>query len=113
MGSKLNMEYYSNKVERTTFNGEGWDYLRICVLSFLLSVFTLGIGRPWALCMRERWRVENTFIEGKVLGFEGTGSKLFWRYVGWSLLTLITLGIYGFWKHVKIREWMVENTYFV
>jgi uncharacterized membrane protein YjgN (DUF898 family) len=32
------------------------------LLAGLLTLFTLGFGFPWALCMRERWMAKHTVI---------------------------------------------------
>ena len=77
----------------------GWSLLGI-----LLSVITLLIGVPWAVCMIERWKAKHTVIEGRRIAFDGTGGQLFGNYIKWFLLTIITLGIYGLWLGIKIDE---------
>ena len=41
------------------------------IACYLIVLFTLGIGTPWAFCKIQRWRAENTTIEGKKIKFIG------------------------------------------
>ncbi len=79
----------------------------------LLTLFTLGIGAPWALCMKERWMARHTYIDDRQLRFDGTGGQLFGNYIVWMLLTLITFGIYSFWLEIKMKQWLVKHTHMV
>ena len=85
----------------------GWN-----ILGILLTLITLGIGFPWAICMKYRWQQKHTVIEGRRLGFDGTGGQLFGNSIKWILLTIITLGIYAFWLGIKLKKWIVKHTYF-
>ena len=95
------------------FGGTALELFCIVALQYLMILITLGIGTPWALCMRERWRTESLVIDGKQVFFDGKGRELFWRYMWWSFLTLITLGIYGWKRAINVRDWMVEHTHFL
>ena len=75
------------------FTGGLLGLIGISFLTFLLIAITLGLGAPWAICMREEWYAKHTQIEGKQLKFDGTGGQLFGNYIKWLLLTLITFGI--------------------
>ena len=87
--------------------------LLLCILQFLLCTVTLGIGAPWAICMKERWIASHTVIDGRRLAFDGTGGQLFGNYIKWFLLTIITIGIYGFWLDIKMKQWIVKHTHLV
>ncbi len=78
----------------------------------LLSLITLGLGVPWALCMKERWIARHTYIDGHQLRFNGNGAQLFGKYIIWLLLTIVTLGIYSFWLEIKMKQWVVKHTHF-
>ena len=82
------------------------------ILSWAITFFTLGLGAPWALCIKYRWIAKNTLIEGRRLKFVGSGTSLFLHYIKWFILTIITFGIYGFWLYIKMLEWRTENTVF-
>ena len=69
----------------------GWKFL-----AGLITIITLGIGRPWAKCMIYSWQFKHTVYNGKRLKFEGTGGDLFVQYFKWILLSIVTLGIYLF-----------------
>jgi len=94
------------------FDGGAGDFFVCYLLAGLLTVFTLGIGFPWALCMFQRWKDEHTLVEGRRLVFKGTGLGLFGNWIIWFLLSMITLGIYTFWMVPAIQRWIADNTDF-
>ena len=94
------------------FVGGAGSYFVAYLLAYLLTVFTLFIGSPWAACMLIRWSVENTIVEGRRLRFVGTGGELFGKMLVWFLLTLITAGIYSFWVVPAFNAWIADHTEF-
>ena len=86
----------------------GWKFL-----GGLVTIFTLGICYPWAVCMIYSWEIKHTVINGKRLGFNGKAIQLFGNWIKWFLLTIITLGIYGLWVNIKLKKWITKHTYFV
>lgn len=58
------------------FDGEAIFYLGKILLAGLLTVVTLGIGFPWAVCMMMRWTKGHSVINGCRLKFTGTGLQL-------------------------------------
>ena len=94
------------------FTGGLLGLIGVGIWTFILTLITLGIGAPWAVCFKERWYTEHTIIEGKKLEFTGTGMGLFGNYIKWLLLTIVTLGIYGFWLNIKMKQWVVSKTKF-
>ena len=95
------------------FDGGLFQLIGWSILGWLVTVFTLGICYPWALCMVYGWRINHTVIEGKRLRFTGSAIGLFGQWIKWLLLTIITLGIYGFWVRIALEKWRVRNTIFV
>ena len=86
----------------------GWH-----LLGTMITVCTLGICYPWAVCMIYGWEINHTVIEGHRMKFVGSAFGLFGNWIKWLLLTIITLGIYGFWGGIKIRDWKAKNTIFI
>ena len=84
----------------------------IGILQGLIITFTLGLGLPWAVCLKQRWIAKHTVIDGRKLTFDGTGGQLFGNYIKWFLLTIITFGIYGFWLTIKMQQWITKHTHF-
>lgn len=80
--------------------------------AFFLTILTLGIAYPWALCMKERWICRHTVIEGRRLCFTGSGLGLFGTWIKIFLLSLITLGIYAFWAGIAVKKWKVRHMVF-
>lgn len=101
------------KSKNFKFHGGAASYLGVGILSTLLVVFTAGIATPWAICMKQRWKVENTSIGGRRLAFNGSGFGLIGSWIKWLFLIFITFGIYSLWVGPKIEQWIVENTDFV
>lgn len=106
--SKLKVKKKS--MNNSYFDGGPFQLLGWTLLGGLLSLFTLGIGAPWALCMIYRWEAKHTVIDGRRLQFTGTGLGLLGRYLLWLLLTIVTLGIYGFWFGIALKKWRIANT---
>ena len=104
------MKAMDNLME-SKFTGGLLGLIGIGILQFLLTLFTLGIGAPWAICLRQRWIAKHTIIDGNQLVFDGTGGQLFGNYIKWFLLTIITLGIYGFWLSIKMQQWVTKHTH--
>ena len=97
---------------RSEFTGGLLGLIGISILQALLILITLGLGAPWAICIKERWIAKHTYIDGRQLTFDGTGAQLFGSYIKWFLLTVITLGIYSFWLGIKMKQWLVKHTHF-
>lgn len=95
--------------ERFRFDGGAATYVGTGILAFLLSVFTLGLGTPWAATLWLRWATKHTSIGGRQLRFNGSGLGLFGRWVLWLVLMFVTLGIYSFWVVPRFVRWAVQN----
>lgn len=85
----------------------GWRLLGV-----LVTVLTMGICAPWAMCMVYDWEAKHTVINGRRLRFDGTALGLFGKWLVWLLLCVITLGIYSFWLQIKLKKWKTEHTHF-
>lgn len=93
------------------FTGGLLGLIGVGIISAIISVFTLGIGVPWAVCYKEKWYTEHTIVDGKRLVFDGNGAQLFGNYIKWFLLSIITCGIYAFWLGIKMKQWVVYHTH--
>lgn len=97
---------------KSEFTGGLLGLIGIGILQGLIIIFTIGIGTPWAICLKEKWYAEHTVIDGRRIEFDGTGIDLFANYIKWFLLTIITFGIYSFWLVIKMKKWVVSHTHF-
>ena len=43
----------------------------ISILQELLTLITLGISTPWPVCIKEKWLVEHTIIDGRQVTIDG------------------------------------------
>ena len=102
----------NNTYGRSQFTGGLLGLIGINLLQTFLIFLTLGLGVPWAVCLKERWIAKHTIIDGRQLVFDGTGGQLFGNYIKWFLLTILTLGIYGFWLDIKMKQWITKHTHF-
>lgn len=98
--------------ENSYFDGGLFSLIGWCIIGGLITILTLGICYPWALCMIYRWKIEHTVIEGRRLKFNGTAVGLFGSWIKWWFFTIITLGIYGFWLGIALEKWKVKHTEF-
>lgn len=79
----------------------------------LLTLITLGIGYPFAVCIRESFEIKHTKYDGDELRFDGKGVMLIGKWILWWLLSIITFGIYLFFIPSRIKKWKAKNTHFV
>jgi len=93
------------------FNGGLLGLIGISILQALISICTLGIAIPWAICLKERWYAKHTIIDGRQVVFDGNGLQLFGNYIKWFLLTIITIGIYSLWLSLKMKAWVASHTH--
>ncbi len=83
------------------------------ILCTALIIFTLGLGTPWAVCIKQNWYTKHTIIDGKQLYFDGTGMQLFGTYLKRVLLVIVTFGIYSFWVGLSMQKWVTKHTHTV
>jgi len=99
--------------EKSYFDGSLLSFIGWSILGFIITVFTLGICYPWALCMVYGWKINHTVIEGKRLKFSGSAISLFGNWIKWFFLCVITFGIYSLCLGIALEKWKVKNTAFV
>jgi len=94
------------------FDGGAATYWGTGLLAAIITVFTFGLGYPFALVLLERWKAKHTYIEGRKLKFNASAWGLIGRWILWVVLTIITLGIYSFWVQPRIMRWKIEHLEF-
>lgn len=95
------------------FTGGLLGLIGISLLQGLITVISLGLAVPWAVCIKEKWVAKHTIIDGRQLYFDGNGLQLFGNYIKWWFFSLITLGIYSLWAGIKMKQWVVKHTHVV
>ncbi len=93
------------------FTGGLLSFVVNCILAWIVTVFTLGICFPWAVCIMINWFVKHVEIDGQKLTFDGNGAQLFGNYIKWWLLIIVTFGIYSWWVGIKMSNWVVSHTH--
>ena len=94
------------------FDGGLASYIGWAILGAIITMCTLGICAPWAICKLYNWKITHTVIEGRRLRFDGTAMGLFGQWIKWLLLCIVTVGIYSFWVGIALEKWKVKNTFF-
>ncbi len=101
------------KIEsKSFFDGHWYQLFGWTILCDLLTVCTLTICYPWALCLKQKWFAKHTVIDGRRQYFDGRALQLFGHWIKWFLLSVITLGIY--WivcGKVAVEKWVVKHTH--
>ena len=95
------------------FDGGLFHLILLSILGAIITILTLGVCYPWALCMIYGWKINHTVIEGKRMKFYGSAIGLFGNWIKWLALTIITFGIYGFWVSIKLEDWKAKYTRFI
>ena len=98
---------------KSKFTGTLWGLWGVSLLQFVLTTLSLGLAAPWAMCIKQRYVIGHTVIDGHGHYFDGTGGELFGRYLVWFLLLVVTLGIYGFWLNIKMHKWVISHTHHI
>lgn len=98
-------------MNESRFTGNIIGFIGMKIGVFLIVLFTLGLGVPWAVAFKQKWFTRHQIVDGKKLVFTGSGSGLFGNYIKWFLLTIITFGIYGLWIPLKIQTWVTKHTH--
>ena len=99
-------------MEDSYFDGGLLQLICWRVLGVLITILTLGICLPWAMCMVYNWETKHTVINGKRLQFDGKAVQLFGTWIKWFLLCIITFGIYSFWIVIDLKKWKTKHTHF-
>lgn len=99
-------------MEESYFDGGLLQLIGYKIIGIFVTVITLGICAPWAICMIYNWEAKHTVINGHRLKFDGSAIGLFSNWIKWLLLTIITLGIYSFWLLIALKKWKTKHTHF-
>lgn len=108
----VNVNVTPNNYSNSYFDGGLLGQILHSLGAFFMTLLTLGLAFPWAICILYRWKAKHTVICGKRLKFVGSGGSLFGNYIKWWLLCIITFGIYSFWLGIAMEKWKIKNTVF-
>ena len=89
------------------------ELIVINIVAGLVSVLSLGLLAPWAICYYYRYMADHTIIDGNQLRFDGTAGQLWGQWFKWLFFIIITFGIYGFWVGLRLEQWRVSHTHMV
>lgn len=110
--TEANVNINTNMPTQSYFDGRLLQYIGWLLIGIIITVCTLGICYPWALCKLYGWKINHTIVEGRRLRFDGKAVQLFGNWIKWWLLCVITLGIYSFWLGIALNKWKAKHTHF-
>ena len=97
---------------RFSFRGRAWTFVRIFVLSSLLSLLTLTLYYPFFQARQQAFMVSNSRFGRRPFRFDGRGRDLFGAYIVALLLMVPTLGLYTFWFNARMTRYFWTHTRF-
>ena len=135
---ETDIDRYRRTLPDSEFTGTMLEFLGIRLATSFFSALTLGIAHPWLVCWKEKWYADHTYIDGKQLRFEGSGSQLFVTWLLWllpafaiplvggllgallgedvlgAMIILVVLAeLYVFYRiNWNLRKWLVQHSYF-
>ena len=95
------------------FTGSLLELIVINIVAGFVSVLSLGLLAPWAICYYYRYMADHTIIDGNQLRFDGTAGQLWGQWFKWLFFIIITARIYAFWVGLRLEQWRVSHTHMV
>ena len=95
--------------DESFFDGNTLQLIGINILSYIITIFSLGLLYPFAVCLKLKWINKHTVINKKKIVFDGNGIQLWGKYLLWYLLTIITLGIFLIWQPILMLKWQTKH----
>lgn len=71
----------SNKRYSLAFHGKGWDYFKVIIVNYILTILTFGLYYPWAKAADLKYLYSQTSLEGSRFVFSGTGKEMFKGFI--------------------------------
>lgn len=109
--SNMHFEDEEFNENESFFDGKVIQLIGINLITYLLTLISLGLLFPFVYCYKQKWIARHTVINRKKIIFNGKAMSLIGHYLLWWFLSIITLGIYGLWLPIKVYEWQVKNTH--
>lgn len=98
-------------VGESYFDGKILNIIGVNIFTYFVSLLSLGLLFPFAVCYKYKWIANHTIINKKKIVFNGKSLSLIGHYLLWYLLSIITFGIYGLWLPMKVYGWKIMNTH--
>jgi uncharacterized membrane protein YjgN (DUF898 family) len=97
---------------RFSFRGQVFEFMKLFVSGFLLSLITLGIYYPIFATKQYGFLVSHAHLGNHKFEFDGRGRDLMRGYLLALLLTLPTLGLYWLWFSANMMRYLASHTTF-
>lgn len=107
--SNIHFEDEEYVKEESFFDGKTLQLIGINILSKIITIFSLGLLYPFAICLKLKWINKHTIINRKKLVFDGNGLQLWGKYLLWYILTIITFGIFSIWMPILMLKWKTKH----
>lgn len=73
------------------FDGTLLGFIGNRLLAWLLTIITLGIAAPWAVCMKKQWELEHTVVNNHRLKFTGNAAEAIGTWILYLIVTYAAL----------------------
>ena len=107
--SNIHYEDEEYNKDESFFDGNTLQLIGINILSTIITIFSLGLLYPFALCLKLKWINKHSVINRKKLVFNGNGLQLWGKYLLWLFLTIITFGIFSIWLPILMLKWETRH----
>ncbi|MGH7433407.1 MAG: YjgN family protein [Candidatus Methylomirabilales bacterium] len=97
---------------RFSFRGRVWDFMKIFLGGWFLTVITLGLYYPFFITRQYAFTASHSYFGNRKFDFDGQGRGLFKSFLLALLLHIPTLGLYWFWFQAKTLRYLSEHTSF-
>lgn len=110
-----NLEYIyllpKRKNNCSYFDGNPINLVAFNILTYISSFLTLGLMFPYSFRLEKEYEINNTYINGRKLFFDGKTSQLIGKYILRLFLSWITLGLYAFKLKINVTRWVYKHTF--
>lgn len=101
----------SRKINKSYYGGNFFSLVGLNILTYISSIFTLGLAFPYTFRLEKEYEINNTYINGRKLYFDGRTHQLIEKYILRLFLSFITLGLYTFKLNINVTRWVYKHTY--
>lgn len=86
----------SGSMRSSYFDGTLLGFIGNRLLAWLLTIITLGIAAPWAVCMRKQWELEHTVVNNHRMKFTGNAAEAIGTWILYLICSYLALGAAAF-----------------
>jgi uncharacterized membrane protein YjgN (DUF898 family) len=97
---------------RFSFRGGVFEFYKVSIKGWLLTVVTLGIAYPIWQNWRQNFLVSHSYYGNKNFSYDGNGKDCIWPFALHLLLSIPTFGICWLWYWARMQRYYWDHTTF-